>query len=248
MAEQQLEFNGVTFSYPGGPPVIRDFSFELARGEFCCVLGPSGSGKTTLLYLAAGIRQPDSGTVTVAGRPVQGPSKRVGLMLQDYGLLPWFTARRNIEVGLAISGADRSRQREQAEAWLAKLGLADIATSYPAQLSGGQRQRVALARQFALGNELLLLDEPLSAVDELSRERLQRSLFELTRESGGTTMMVTHSVEEAALLSGTILLISEQAPITRAEVLKTPFPDRIPERSEAAFQQFCALIREKLRL
>lgn len=248
MAEQQLSFNAVTFSYPGGPPVIRDFSFELATGEFCCILGPSGSGKTTLLYLAAGIRKPDQGSVSVGGRPVNGPSKQVGLMLQDYGLLPWFTARRNIEVGLAISGADHSEQRQQAEAWLDRLGLTDIAASYPAQLSGGQRQRVALARQFALGNELLLLDEPLSAVDELSRERLQRSLFELTRESGGTTMMVTHSVEEAVLLSSTILLISEHDPISSAEVLRTPFPERIPERSEPEFQEFCAQIRDKLRL
>lgn len=248
MSEPQLGFYGVSFGYPGGAAVLSDFSFELTAGEFCCILGPSGSGKTTLLYLAAGIRKPETGRVTVAGQPVTGPSKRVGLMLQDYGLLPWFTARRNIEVGLAISGADRATQRQLAQDWLDRLGLTEFAGSYPTQLSGGQRQRVALARQFALGNDLLLLDEPLSAVDELSRERLQQRLFELTRESGGTTLMVTHSVEEAALLSSSILLISGNGRVRDSEVLRSPFAGRIPERSDPEFQEFCALIRQRLRL
>jgi len=248
VSQPQLEFDHVTFRYPGGSEVIRDFSFALQSGEFCTILGPSGSGKTTLLYLAAGIRKPDSGTVLLDGEPVNRPSKRVGLMLQDYGLLPWFSARRNIEVGLAISGVDRATQRQKADEWLERLGLSEIAGRHPAQLSGGQRQRVALARQFALGNELLLLDEPLSAVDELTRERLQIQLFELTRESGGTTMMVTHSVEEAVLLSSRILLISGTGPIGTPELLISPFPERIPARTEAEFQEYCAMIRARLRL
>ena len=248
MEQPLLGFRDVTFGYGDGLPVVRDFSWQIEAGEFCCVLGPSGSGKTTLLYLAAGIRLPQSGQVNIAGRQVTGPSRRVGLMLQDYGLLPWYSARRNIEVGLTISGVEAADSRERASKWLARLGIAEVGDRYPAQLSGGQRQRVALARQFALGNELLLLDEPLSAVDELSRERLQRQLFDLTRETGGTTVMVTHNIEEAVLLASSILLITRHAPIVEAEVLKTPFAGRLPSRSEAGFQEFCQHIRERLSL
>ena len=118
-----LEFSGVTFAYGRGTPVLKDFDWQLEAGEFCCVLGPSGSGKTTLLYLAAGIREPLAGRVNMAGKPVTGPSKRVGLMLQDYGLLPWYTARRNIEVGLVISGIDSADARARAGTWLNRLGL-----------------------------------------------------------------------------------------------------------------------------
>ncbi len=248
MGQAQLAFEGVTFGYPGAPAVLSDFSFELAAGEFCCVLGPSGSGKTTLLYLAAGIRKPQAGRVTALGQRVDGPSRKVGLMLQDYGLLPWYTARRNIEVGLTISGIDRAEAGQRAAKWLERLGIGPAADRFPAQLSGGQRQRVALARQFALGNELLLLDEPLSAVDELSRERLQRQLAELTGETRGTTVMVTHNIEEAALLASCILLITRYGPITEAELLRTPFAGRMPVRSEPDFQEFCQHIRERLSL
>lgn len=243
-----LEFSGVDFAYRDGPKVLSGFNWQLEAGEFCCVLGPSGSGKTTLLYLTAGIRTPQAGQVKLAGETVSGPSGRVGLMLQDYGLLPWFTARRNIEVGLAISDVARADRRGLAEHWLERLGLQEVAGKYPAQLSGGQRQRVALARQFALGNELLLLDEPLSAVDELSRERLQRQLFELTRENGGTTVMVTHNIEEAVLLSSRILLVTSHTPIRDAELLEVPFTGRIPSRNEPGFQEFCAHLRERLSL
>lgn len=237
----------MTFGYGGDHPVLSSFDLDLAAGEFCSVIGPSGSGKTTLLYLAAGLRRPHAGEVLVRGRAVTGPSDQVGLLLQDYGLLPWYSARRNVEVALSVKGVARAERRERAEHWLNRLGLAAAAGRYPSQLSGGQRQRVALARQFALGNELLLLDEPLSAVDELSREELQRELFELTREGRKTTLMVTHSIEEAVLLSTKVLLVTRHSPIVAAEVLETPFAGRMPRRSEPEFQELCSVIRERLR-
>lgn len=246
MAPVLLEFQDVSFAYEPGSPVLQDFSLQVKRGGFCCILGPSGSGKTTLLYLAAGLRQPRSGSVLLDGQPVAGPSPRVGLLLQDYGLLPWFTARRNLEAGLAISGVGRATQRKLSRHWLGRLGLEDLADRFPAQLSGGQRQRVALARQFALNRELLLLDEPLSAVDELSRERLQRTLADLVREAGSTVVLVTHSIEEAALLGSAVLLVKEQAPIRSGQLLTSPLSEDQRDRNDPAFLRFCADIRERL--
>lgn len=247
MSTPLLEFQGVTFGYGAQHPVLQGFAWQLSAGQFCSVVGPSGSGKTTLLYLAAGLRTPSAGQVFLDGQPVRGPSERVGLLLQDYGLLPWYSARRNVEVALSIKGVPAARRQELADRWLTRLGLQAVARRFPSQLSGGQRQRVALARQFALGNELLLLDEPLSAVDELSREDLQRELFELTREGGKTTVMVTHSIEEAVLLSTHVLLVTSHAPILRAEVLTTPFGGLLPDRRQPAFQELCGVIRERLR-
>lgn len=242
-----LEFSDVTFGYGADHPVLLGFDWRLGEGEFCSVIGPSGSGKTTLLYLAAGLRAPGTGSVALRGERVTRPSGDVGLQLQDYGLLPWYSARRNVEVALAIKGVRRAERRERAEHWLGRLGLGSVASRFPTQLSGGQRQRVALARQFALGNELLLLDEPLSAVDELARERLQRELFTLTREGRKTTVMVTHSVEEAVLLSSSVLLITDHAPIAHAELLRTPFGGEMPSRTDPSFQALCGEIRERLR-
>lgn len=241
-----LEFDAVTFGYEPARPILRDLSWRIARGEFWAVLGPSGSGKTTLLYLAAGIRTPAGGRVLLNGASVHGPTRRVGLMLQDYGLLPWYTAQRNLEVGLAIQGHGVREQRERGAAWLGHLGLSAHARKYPAQLSGGQRQRVALARQFALEPELLLLDEPLSAVDELTRERLQRQLHGLVREQGKTTVLVTHNIEEAVLLADHILLVTKQDPVEDAEVLTTPFGGAMPARDDPAFLAYCRLLRERL--
>lgn len=242
-----LEFSGVTFGYGHDHPVLAGFDWRLDAGEFCSVIGPSGSGKTTLLYLAAGLRAPDAGSVLLGGRPVLRPGGPVGLLLQDHGLLPWYTARRNVEVALAIKGVAGAERRELAERWLTRLGLGALMGRFPGQLSGGQRQRVALARQFALGSELLLLDEPLSAVDELGRERLQRELFALAREGTKTTVMVTHSVEEAVLLSSRVLLVTRHAPIVAAEVVDTPFGGAMPSRADPEFQRLCGEIRERLR-
>jgi NitT/TauT family transport system ATP-binding protein len=243
-----LSFDGVGFAYETDQPVLADFSWQVRRGEFTAILGPSGSGKTTLLYLAAGIRLPGSGSVLLHGERVTRPHSRTGLMLQDYGLLPWYSARRNIEVGLAISGLPARERQERSAHWLERLGLAELGRKFPRQLSGGQRQRIALARLLALGPELLLLDEPLSAIDELTREKLQRELFGLSRETGSTTLLVTHNIEEAVLLADRILLVTQHAPIRSYELLETPFGGAMPRRSDPAFIAFCQQIRERMGL
>jgi NitT/TauT family transport system ATP-binding protein len=243
-----VAFDSISFAYEAGKPVLQDFSWQVQPGEFCAILGPSGSGKTTLLYLAAGIRLPAGGQVLLNGRSITRPSPQVGLMLQDYGLLPWFTAARNIEVGLAISGVPAEERRERSIRWLDRLGLSELGPKFPAQRSGGQRQRVALARLLALDPGLLLLDEPLSAVDELTREGLQRQLFNLSRQAGSTTLLVTHNIEEAVLLASRILLVTQYAPISSYELLETPFGNTMPRRDDPEFIRFCQQIRQRMGL
>lgn len=217
-------------------------------GEVWALLGPSGSGKTTLLHLAAGLRRPAGGRITLGGQVVTKPRQDVGLMLQSYGLLPWYSAERNVRVGLEIRGLATAEVRRRSDAWLKRLELTEVAGRFPGQLSGGQRQRVALARILALEPRLLLLDEPLSAVDELARERLQKRLFELSRQTGATTLLVTHSIEEAALLADHILLVTDYAPLKHYEVLTLPFKTGLPRRDDPAFIAFCQTVRAKVGL
>jgi NitT/TauT family transport system ATP-binding protein len=242
-----MQLERVTFGY--SHPIVADFDWTIAEGESWAILGPSGSGKTTLLYLLAGLRLPQSGRVYFHDRPVTSPNAEVGLMLQDYGLLPWMTAERNVQLGLKIRGMSRrERHRVRAE-WLERMQISHVAKRYPAQLSGGQRQRVALARVLALQTDLLLLDEPLSAVDELTRERLQKTLWTIRRELDLTMVMVTHSVEEAALLADRVLVFPEAGPLHDPDILVSPFADGpMPARDDSVFYHFTAEIRAALGL
>jgi NitT/TauT family transport system ATP-binding protein len=242
-----IALENVSFGYAA--PLLQDVSWRVQAGESWSVLGPSGIGKTTLLYLIAGLRRPGTGTVRFRGQPLTGPTPDVGLMLQDYGLLPWMTARQNVELGLKIRGVPRPQRQQTAAGWLARMNISEAAHSFPAQLSGGQRQRVALARLLALDTPVLLLDEPLSAVDEITRERLQAALWRIRADLGSTLIMVTHSVEEAALLSENMLIFPDNPPLRDPLVLRRPFAaDAMPARDDPAFQRFCADIRKALRL
>lgn len=247
-----IELDGVRFGYDGVRPIVDDFSWRVGAGEAWSVLGPSGSGKTTLLYLMAGLRRPQTGRVLLNGESVRGPSHDVGLMLQDYGLLPWLTAERNVQLGLKIRGIPRRDRHRIRAAWLERMQIAHVARSYPGQLSGGQRQRVALARVLALQTDVLLLDEPLSAVDELTRERLQKTLRAIRMELGVTMVMVTHSVEEAALLADNVLVFPDDGPLRDPVMLRSPFAGvdavDLPGRDDPEFLAFTRNIREALGL
>ena len=184
-----LEFRSVSLSF-GDQQVLRGVSFTLPAGGRLALMGPSGCGKTTLLRLAAGLLEPDSGEVL---RPDAGAA----VVFQEPRLLPWLTAEENVNLVLS----DSSATLPQARAWLGKLGLADAAGKYPAELSGGMQRRVALARALALGRELLILDEPFSALDEEQREGAQR----LVAEQGCAILLATHDEREAAALGCRIL-------------------------------------------
>ncbi len=197
----------VTYAYPGGNAVLRGFSWSVLPGESWAVIGPSGCGKTTLLYILAGLRLPSRGHVEVAGERIDGPRKDIGLILQDHGLLPWETALNNVGLSLRLRGAKARAWRAEARAWLERLGLGDLAHRYPGQLSGGQKQRVAIARTLAVSPALMLMDEPFSALDAMTRESLQLLALDLGIARGRSAILITHDITEAVALGNRILIM-----------------------------------------
>lgn len=240
-----VQFEQVSFWYDPAQKLLENFQWSVLPGESWSILGPSGCGKSTLLYLIAGLRRPQMGAVYLNGAAVTSAQADVALMLQDYGLLNWYTATRNIELGLQLRGLGRAERRARVQHWLDKMAIAPLGRRYPLQLSGGQRQRVALARVLALQSPLQLLDEPLSAVDELTRERLQKQLVQINRQLGVSTITVTHNVEEAVLLGDQVLVITEHTPIIHYTVQSTHFPT-LPTRDDPAFVAACRDIRRIL--
>lgn len=229
-----------------GYPVFSSLSLNARRGDIITLLGPSGCGKSTLLAVMAGIKQPDSGRVLLDGESVQAGDHRVSLIFQDYGLFPWFTAIDNAALGLKIRGLGRRQGREIARAALASVGLAGLEGRWPAQLSGGQRQRVAIARSLVLEPDLLLMDEPFSALDSMSRESIQELSWSLLSSRPTISILVTHSVEEAAFL-GTRILVMSQGPNGRIlELPGLPDRDRGGLRSQPAFFELCRAIRSTM--
>ncbi len=250
-----INIQSLTFAYPRGAPLLQDFHWQIQRGETWAILGSSGCGKTTLLYLLAGLKFPTSGTIQIDGEPLKRPRPQTGLILQEYGLLPWATVRENIALGLRLRsfyGADgvhapRGSQTPAAKPvdwWLHRLGLTPVAGQYPAQLSGGQRQRTAIARTLALQPDLLLMDEPFSSLDAPTRENLQALTLELAAEHGLTLLLVTHAIEEAALLGQKILLLGK-APNSR--ILSNPGAGLPEYRESPAHLAMCQTLREQMK-
>ena len=191
----------------GGARVLDRVSLTVCQRELVCVIGTSGGGKTTLLRTIAGILPPISGRVTLGGTPVLAPTPRMAMVFQHFGLFPWKTVRANVAYGLEVQGRRDALGRVQR--LLDALHLGDAAEQYPAQLSGGMRQRVGIARALAVEPELLLLDEPFSSVDALTRERLQNEVLRLwDRSQGMSAVMVTHDIDEAILMADRILVIA----------------------------------------
>ncbi|MGL5362963.1 MAG: ABC transporter ATP-binding protein [Bosea sp. (in: a-proteobacteria)] len=212
----------------GATTVVDRVALEVAKAEFVCVLGPSGCGKTTLLRLIAGFEQADAGSITMAGVDVtkHRPEERdFGIVFQSYALFPNRTVAGNVGFGLEATGASHAQQRARVAELLALVGLSDHAAKYPAQLSGGQQQRVALARALALSPGLLLLDEPLSALDANVRARLRLELLALQRRVGVTALMVTHDQQEALAVADRIIVMNRGRIVqcgTPQQVFETP--------------------------
>jgi len=236
-----LELSDCAAAY-GGKRVLDPFSLSVPEGRTACILGPSGSGKTTLLSLAAGLKKPESGTISLDGTGVAAGDERVGLIPQHYGLFPWFTVAGNVEVGLRIRGMRRETRRQVAARELARLGLEDCAARYPNELSGGQQQRVAIARSMALAPRLLLMDEPFSALDAMSRESLQEILLSTLRRCPLVVVVVTHSIEEAVYLGRTVLILAG-SPGRVVERFDNPGQGTPGYRLDPGFFEMCTRIR-----
>ncbi|HDQ14015.1 MAG TPA: ABC transporter ATP-binding protein [Sediminispirochaeta sp.] len=193
----------------GETPAVRGLSFTIEAEQSCAVIGPSGCGKTTLLHLIAGLLSPDRGELLFHGRTAEGPRPGTGLVMQEDALLPWYSVRRNIALGLQATGCSPPEIEKRVQLSLRKIGMSEEADRYPAQLSGGQRQRVAIARTLITEPELLLMDEPTSALDEMTKEKLQHLILSLHLNDPRAMIFVTHSIEEAVFLGQRILLMSE---------------------------------------
>jgi NitT/TauT family transport system ATP-binding protein len=202
-----LKADGISISF-AGRPVLEDISLDVGAGQSLAIVGPSGAGKTTLLYSLCGLTRPDAGSIRLDDGPARHGPGEVGIILQDYGLLPWKNVLDNVALGLKIAGVPKKERKRRAREQLAEVGLAGRETDYPARLSGGEQQRVAIARAFAGRPKVLLLDEPFSSLDAITREKLQATLLSLWQRRGTPYVLVTHSVEEAVFLGARVLLLS----------------------------------------
>ncbi|MAW05003.1 MAG: taurine ABC transporter ATP-binding protein [Deltaproteobacteria bacterium] len=212
------------FESPKGETVhaLKDISFSLKKGELLTVLGPSGCGKTTLLNIAAGFLRPTSGSITLTGKEIDGPGVERGMVFQQGALFEWLTVNENVNFGLRMKNEDPITTAKKVEEWLDIVGLKGFGDTPTYQLSGGMQQRVALARCLINDPDLILMDEPLGALDALTREKMQSLVLKIWKETGKTIILITHSVEEALLL-GEKLYVMAPRPGRIHKEYKLPF-------------------------
>jgi NitT/TauT family transport system ATP-binding protein len=187
---------------------VKDTTLVVAPGEFVSVVGPTGCGKSTLLNVAAGLLEPSAGSVTVNGEPLTGINRHAGYLFQADALMPWRNALDNVVAGLEFQGLPREQARQKGEQWLKRVGLAGFDDRYPHQLSGGMRKRVALAQTLILGPQILLMDEPFSALDVQTRQLMENELLELWSADRKSVVFITHDLEEAIALSDRVVVLS----------------------------------------
>jgi NitT/TauT family transport system ATP-binding protein len=238
-----LQIDAVNFAYSGAL-VLSEITLDLAAGSFVSLLGPSGCGKTTLLRLLAGLESPLSGCLSWQGAPITGPSLDRGVVFQDYSLFPWMTLVENIVLALAKAQPtlDRRERQNLAEEYLGLVGLGTATEKYPFELSGGMQQRGAIARTFALGSPVLLMDEPFGALDPLNRAKLQDLLLGIWSGSSPrkTVVFVTHDIEESLYLSDRIVMLGS-TPGRVIQELDVPFPRPRQRRELVRSPEFAAL-------
>ena len=208
----RIELADIAVSFPFGRgdqlTALAGVSLTIEPGQLVALIGPNGSGKSTLLRVVAGLLEPDRGRARLDGQPIDGPNPRIGLVFQEPRLLPWRSTAANVAYPLELAGVERAARQATVDALLQLVGLEGAATQIPSQLSGGMRQRAALARTLALDPDVLLLDEPFSALDELTRERLNLELLAITARRPTTILLVTHSVQEAIFLADRVVVMT----------------------------------------
>lgn len=251
MTQPLLQVSSLAKSYPstqGTVEAIANISFDVASGEFVCVVGPSGCGKTTLLKCLAGLLEPTRGEVLLGGETVRRPPPQMGFVFQDYAnsLLPWLRVDRNVTFPLRHKGVSPPRQVELAAETLEVVGLSDFARHYPWQLSGGMQQRVALARALAYEPEILLMDEPFASVDAQTRSDLEDLLLDVWMEYGVTTVFVTHDIDESVYLADRVIVLAPR-PSTVEKELTVNLPRPRDQIATKKLETFTDLRTQVLR-
>jgi NitT/TauT family transport system ATP-binding protein len=243
-----IEFREVDKRYGDGPLILERISFAAQAGDFIGLIGPSGCGKSTLLRLIAGLSPITAGTAIVEGGAPETAARDLAFIFQEPTLLPWLTTAKNVEMPLRLrrdSAAHREQTRKNA---LALVGLTDRENFYPRQLSGGQKMRVSIARALSLAPKILLLDEPFSALDEISREHLNEELLAIRQQQAWTAFFVTHSVAEAVFLSNRLFVLSANPGRLHRELrIDLPYPRTAETRQSRDYQQLVAEVSRLLR-
>ncbi|HEX8026657.1 MAG TPA: ABC transporter ATP-binding protein [Candidatus Limnocylindrales bacterium] len=250
-ATGRLEARDVAVSFPQGRDArleaLAGIDLTVEPGQIVALIGPNGSGKSTLLRVFAGLLRPGRGEARLDGEPISGPDPRLGLVFQEPRLLPWRSAERNVAYPLELAGWPRDRRDRRVSELLDLVDLRAVAGLVPDRLSGGMRQRAALARSLALEPRVLLLDEPFSALDELTRERLNLELLELWRGTTSTIVVVTHSIQEAIFLADRVVVLSERPGRVVADIpVALPRPRSLASLDDAIVSSTAREIRANL--
>jgi len=250
-----LVANDLTVEFPAAtrdaPPTVAldGLSLRVAGGEIVALIGPNGCGKSTFLRAAAGLLRPQRGVITLGGDTIAGPDPRIGLVFQEPRLLPWRSVAANVAWPLELAGWDQERVVARVDELLDLVDLRDAAELRPVQLSGGMRQRAAIARALALAPEVLLLDEPFSALDALTRERFNLELLGLQARTGSTAVVVTHSIPEAILLADRVIVLTPRPGRVAAEIrIDAPRPRSLATLDGAIVSEAAAAIRRHLEV
>jgi len=239
-----LELKGVSKGYTtsgGRTEVLRDINLEIEKGEFVAVVGYSGAGKTTLISMIAGLVRPDTGTITLDGKPITEPGPERGVVFQNYSLLPWMNVRENVQLAVdqIFPNWSRDQRRAHVDKYIAMVNLTPAAHKKPHELSGGMRQRVSVARALAMDPAVLLLDEPLSALDALTRATLQDEIENIWERDQKTVLLITNDVDEGILLADRIIPLSAGPAATLGAAVKVDIPrprDRKALNHDARFK------------
>src|SRR5512140_3152264 len=230
MTDKFISIEGIARRYPGADAgeiaVFENLWLSMARGEFGCVIGHSGCGKTTVLNILAGLDQPSAGTVIVDGQAIEGTSRDRAVIVQSHALLPWRTVLGNVAYAVTSKWRnwDRARVKAHAQKFIDLVGLTGAEHKRPAELSGGMKQRVGIARALSIEPKIMLMDEPFSALDALTRGTLQDEVRRICQETGQTVFMITHDVDEAIYLADKVVLMTNGPGAVLAEIVENPLP------------------------
>lgn len=248
MNKQMVRVENLSFSYKNhneNARVLNDINLRLERGGILSIIGPSGCGKTTLLYNIAGLRKAGSGSIYINDYLVNRPREKTGIIFQHFGLLPWKTALENATLGLKIRGVSDNDKQKTVLSIMKHLDIIHLSEKYPRHLSGGEKQRFAIARALVMKPDLLLLDEPFSSLDALTRESLQEALLHIWKEWQLTIILVTHDIEEAVFVGTEIIVLDKSGTIVQHKILVDEKENDF--RNSPVFHETTAALRECMR-